>query len=249
MNAPGQVWARAATALRFMTRLPVPGARADLAAAAAFFPLAGAMIGALAALVWLAGFVIGLPPWPAAVLVLAVQLWLTGALHEDGLADCADGLGGGARPERALEIMRDSRIGAYGAAALGLSILARAAALAALGPWTGAAALIVAHVLARAGIVASLMLLPYARADGLAAEAQRAGGAATGLLAFLPALALTLWLGGVAGAVALVVAGAVWVWISRRLMRRLGGYTGDGLGATEQMIEIAALMTFAALWA
>lgn len=239
-------------ALQFLTRLPVPAILdhdpAHLGRAARYFPAVGLIVGALAGAVFAAALWLGLPPLVAATLALGAQMLVTGALHEDGLADCADGLGGGATRERALEIMRDSRIGSYGALALGMSVLLRVGALAPMGPLQGLAALVIAAVLGRAAVVMTLVSLPYARREGLASGAARAGGMATVLVALGTALAAAVLLGGLPGLAAVVAAALAWTMASWRLMRRLQGYTGDGIGATEQLAEIAALMVLSVTW-
>src|SRR5215469_4222063 len=142
-------------ALGFYTRLPFPHERAnagaDLARASWAAPLAGAVVGAIGALAYALAHAAGLGPLPAAGLTIVATLIVTGALHEDGLADTADAFGAGATPQTRLDIMRDSRIGTFGACALILSIGLRWVALASLvGPMRAAAALIAAHVAARA---------------------------------------------------------------------------------------------------
>ena len=164
-------------ALQFLTRLPVRGPAAwprhALAASAPAFPLIGALIGALGGLAFALASWLGLPPTLAAVLAVAAQILLTGGLHEDGLADLADGLGGRTRADK-LGIMRDPRLGSFGALALILALLARIAALAALAePLLVASALIAAGAASRAGLPALLASLAPARDDGLAADAGR----------------------------------------------------------------------------
>ncbi|SFH68924.1 adenosylcobinamide-GDP ribazoletransferase [Albimonas pacifica] len=238
-------------ALQFLTRLPIPSAAAGhgpdrLARAARWFPVAGALVGLGAGLVFAAA-ALALPPLAAAALALAAGMALTGALHEDGLSDTLDGLGGGFTRERALEIMRDSRIGAYGAAGIGLGLLARAGALAAFAPMEGLAALVAAHAAGRAAMIPAIRFAGYARAEGAAASVAGGmpGGAfpASVLLAALVCGAAAGWAGLAALAAAYLAATAVLA----RLLRRLGGYTGDGLGAMEQAGEIAALLVLAAL--
>lgn len=237
------------TALSFLTRIPAPAftgwEEGRLARSARYFPLAGMVAGALAALVWFCAAPF-LPPLAAALLTLAFSALLTGALHEDGLADCADGLGGGFTRERALEIMKDSRVGTYGALALIFSVGIRAAALAALAPLSGALALIAAAVAARAAVVLILLLGRYARKEGgkVSAEGLGKGEAA---FAFLTALAGVLIAGpaGLAALFAALILARLWLW---RLNARLGGYTGDGLGAAAQFGEMAALLIFAGIW-
>lgn len=236
--------------LGFLTRLPMP-ARAGweegrLRRASRYFAVTGAMIGAAGAGVWLlAGLV--LPAPLAAGLALAALLLLTGALHEDGLADCADGLGGGSTRERALEIMRDSRIGSYGALALILSAGLRWAALAALAPGAGALALILSGGIGRAMMVPATALAPYARRDGLGG--MMAGGAGPLEIAAALGTALVLAIaGGLAGLLALIVAAGAAGAFLHFMVRRIGGYTGDGLGAIAQLAEIAAMLVLAGAW-
>lgn len=240
-------------ALGFLTRLPLGGALGRwvghepgmLARAARWFPLAGLVVGGVCAAVWLAAGAV-VPPALAAGLALAAGIALTGALHEDGFADCCDGLGGHAPRERALEIMRDSRIGAYGALGLAFSVGLRWAALAALTPEAGAVALIVAHVWGRALMTATLALLPYARETGAAAEAAGVTRGAAGF-ALGAALVVGAAFGGVPALAACGAGLAAAGWTARRLRRRLGGHTGDGLGAVEQMGEIGVMIAFAGL--
>jgi adenosylcobinamide-GDP ribazoletransferase len=236
-------------ALAFLTRLPVrrqpDWQKRDLAASVPLFPAVGALIGLAGALAYALALTLGLPRLPAAALALAATVSLTGALHEDGLADVADGFGGGRTREDKLRIMRDPRIGSYGALAIGLALLARGGAIAALaGPWPVAAALIAAGAVSRAALPAVMVGLPQARADGLAAQAGRPHplrAAAAILIAALITIALL-------GETALVtlVAGALGALLVALLARRqIGGYTGDVLGAVQQLTEIAVL--FAAL--
>ncbi len=258
MNLPGtedgrsgiaEAIAEARRAIGFLTRLPVshalelPGER--LAAAVWAFPLAGLLVGGLAATLLLLLDAVGAPPLAAIVLALAFATWFTRALHEDGLADFADGIGGPDRARR-LEIMRDSRIGAFGVLALLIVFALRLVTLAELpGAEARAVALVVAAVLARAAMVPLMHALPAARSDGLAHHAGRPTAGATGLsLAIAVALALLAlsWEFVLAGVVAMAIAvGAV-----HRLARsRLGGRTGDVLGAAQQTSEAAFLLALA----
>lgn len=242
-----------AACLRFYSRLPVPRlpgepephAVPDFRTVPRMLPVAGLILALPSALTLLAAR--GLGPFLAATLALAVGMLVTGALHEDGLADLADGLGG-ATPQRALEIMRDSRIGSYGGLALAFSLLLRTGALATLLDRTGAAAavgLILAAVLSRTCALAPMVLLPPARADGAGASVGRPDKATAGmavgvaLALALPALA-ALPLRGVATMLVLALAGALAVtWLAKR---RLGGQTGDVVGASQQASEVAALL-------
>ncbi len=253
--------------LQFLTRVPVPGwvAREPwnperLNQAVRHFPLVGAAVGAAgAAVAWLA--LLLWPPLVAAALAVGATLWLTAAFHEDGLADTADALLGAASRERALAIMKDSRIGTYGAMALGLTLLLRVALLAELlraSPLLAAAVCIAAHAGGRAAAVALMAVLPYggdeahAKAKPLARRVRRRdavwAGAFGAALLGVPWLATPAAVGawnvlGAALALALLVA-AMRGW----LRRRLGGYTGDTLGACEQLGEIVVALAFVAAW-
>ena len=266
-NHPGAWWVDLKVALALLTRLPMgpPGdAEApDIARAGRVMPLAGALIGLVgAAAFWLSGG-LGLPPLVSGLVAVAATILFTGAFHEDGLADTADGLGATAERARRLEIMRDSRTGTYGALALILSVGLRAAALAAIaapgavaeaasGAGTGAvaggvaAALISAHALARALPPAVMAWAPLARSDGLAAGAGRPEPAqawlALGLGALIALLLLDFGTAVAAMAAAGLAAGAL-VLLARA---RIGGYTGDVLGAIEQVGEVAVLLAAAA---
>jgi adenosylcobinamide-GDP ribazoletransferase len=262
MNAdPARLLVRAArdllACLRFFTRLPLPAmafetqahAAPDLARIAWMAPFAGAIIGALGALVLALAQALALPRFVASALAIGLLVAVTGALHEDGLADVADGFGGGQTRERKLEIMRDSRIGAFGGAALCLSLILRIGAIAALLDQSlaaGCGALILAGAAGRACAMIPLALLGPARADGLGASAARldvgaALRAALGALAIaLLAGAFSLGAGQALLAVGLALASA---WGMTRLARRqIGGQTGDVAGAAEQLAEIAALI-------
>ena len=177
-----QLAADIVAAVLFCTRLPIPGVAAhsgvDVARAAWAFPIAGALVGLVAAVVYGFARLVGLPPFPAAGLSVAATLVVTGCLHEDGLADVADSFGAATR-ERKLEIMRDSRIGTYGGCALALSLLLRSAALATIAdPARAAAVLVATHMAARAGMPLFMRLVPPARSDGLSASAGRPPAAA-----------------------------------------------------------------------
>jgi adenosylcobinamide-GDP ribazoletransferase len=243
-------------ALQFLTRLPVQLRRFEpawLNDCVRHFPLVGVLVGAVGAAV-LAGAAQLWPAWIAAILALTATVMLTGGFHEDGLADTFDALGGVVSRDKSLAIMKDSRIGSYGALALGLSLLLRAALLAVLAtrPLPSAvAALLASHAFARAGAVGVMVSLPYggdaehAKAKPLAlAVAPRNFAIALGWCLLL---VTALWSAGVvlqrlllAAAAAALTALLMRQW----LRRRLGGYTGDGLGATEQLAEVAVLLAF-----
>jgi adenosylcobinamide-GDP ribazoletransferase len=263
-RAAGALRARGAELLYaaiFLTRLPIPWPgvppaglfRRSLPA----FPVVGALIGAAGGAVLWAGLAAGLPAGLAALAGVAAQILLTGALHEDGLADMADGLGGGRTREDKLAIMRDSRLGSYGALALGLATAARvlaAAALAGVDPRLAAAALVAAGAASRAVPAVAATLLPPARADGLAAEELRPGpriALSAGLIGGGLALAALAVAAGpvpgvLAGLAALGIGGLAAALPGRLAARQVGGYTGDVLGACQQAVEIAMLVTLAA---
>ena len=190
------------TGLAFLTRLPVRSpspAGEDLIRASWTFPVIGAGIGAFGAIAYWLALALGLPPFIGATLAVAATLLLTGALHEDGLADTADGFGADASRERTLDIMRDSQIGTYGAIALVLSLLLRASAIGSIADAAlVAAALIAAHAGARAAMLVFMRLVPSARGDGLSADAgappQNSSLIAAGIAAVL--LLLCLGFGG-----------------------------------------------------
>lgn len=243
-------------AIQFLTRLPMPdtGWEADrLGRAAKHFPTAGFVIGAIVGGVFLAA-ASALPVAAVAGVALAFGMLLTGALHEDGLADTFDGLGGGMTRDRALEIMRDSRIGTYGGAALLSSILIRWAAITALaeaaGPQAAALALLAAHGMARVSSPVMLAGFDYAREGPTARDV--AGGVGVGEAAFAFGLGLAAacaLLGVEAGLFAALFCGVAGAVVAFWALGRLGGYTGDVLGAMEQAGEAAVLLALAALWA
>jgi adenosylcobinamide-GDP ribazoletransferase len=232
----------------FFTRLPLTAvdlAGRSLSKAIWAAPVAGWLVAVVAgAGFWLATF-LGLGPAPAAALALAAGALATGGLHEDGLTDTADGSGAGADRARRLEIMRDSRIGGYGALALILSVLLRWSALSALvDPAAALAALLAAHGASRALFAPAMHLLPPARADGLSAGAGvvdplvAAGALALGLLSLL-----TLGVGGSVFAAALLA--ALFAAFVRHTRSSVGGHTGDMLGALQQAAEILVLLVAA----
>lgn len=246
------------SALRFYSRLPVPvlafetapHAMPDFSRLPAVLPLAGVVIGLPAALALAGLAALGLPPALVATLALGVSMLTTGAFHEDGLADTADGFGGGRTRERKLDIMKDSRIGTFGGAALVVSILARAGALAALlegkGALAAAAAWLTLGAVTRLAALTPLCLLPAARDEGAAWAAERPAPAS---LAIGVALAVALAFGlGAAGGLAptailaaLLAAPLCGQALTALARRHIGGQTGDVAGAAEQTTEIAML--------
>ncbi|MCY4406658.1 MAG: adenosylcobinamide-GDP ribazoletransferase [Rhodospirillaceae bacterium] len=240
------------TALLFLTRVPLKAARPEgesppLGRALRAFPIVGALIGLFAGIVYAIAVGIGLPDIVAAVLAVGAGALATGALHEDGLADMADGFGGGSTRERKLAIMRDSRIGAYGVIVLVVVLAAKVGAIADLGG-TGLviAAMVAAAGVSRAAMPAVMLWLDPARADGLAADAGRPPSTHvwTGVaLAAVLAVGLLTWSGLVAFLVAGIGTAAV-AWLAER---QVGGHTGDVLGGVQQFAEVLFLLTLAAV--
>ena len=238
-------------ALALLTRLPVRLDTASdagaIAASAPMFPLAGALIGSLGALTYALALQLGLTAFLAAMLALACLVLVTGGLHEDGLADVADGLGGGRGRAEKLAIMRDPRLGSFGAMALVLTLLLRLGALTTLAdPALVAAALIGAGALSRGLLPLAMSLLPAARADGLAVAAGRPhlvrSLAAAGIALLIALLVIDA---GTALVASLVAAGAGGA-LAALARRQIGGVTGDVLGAMQQLAEIGFLLTVVA---
>jgi adenosylcobinamide-GDP ribazoletransferase len=240
------------TAVQYFTRMPVPvwvgHDAAQLARAARYFPVVGIGVGALgAAALWVAAFFF--TPLPAVVVSTALTVCITGAFHEDGLADTIDGLGGSMNRERALEIMKDSRVGTFGVLGLVFTVLLKISALAALPLPEAMTALIAGHGLSRAYAVVLTWRLPYAR-EGASTRAKpvvenvRTSDVIVALicgLAPLPFIGVHAVFGMLAAALALLLS-------YRWFRRRLGGYTGDTLGATQQFCEAAFYLALLAAW-
>ncbi|MBT5433160.1 MAG: adenosylcobinamide-GDP ribazoletransferase [Alphaproteobacteria bacterium] len=243
-------FARIRVATAFLTRLPVECPDdVPLARTVAVFPLVGAGVGLIGGLAYMLAHWIGLDPWLSAVFAVLTTIVLTGALHEDGIADVADGFGVHGERQRKLDAMRDSRIGAFGVIALVLVLAARIGALAALAlPEVALVALIAAGTLSRANVVVAMRMMPLARKDGL--------GAGAGIPAFTDTVT------------ALILAGALlfallfpWTWapalllgccaaclMARAARRAFGGQTGDVLGAIQQVTEIGVLAAVVAAY-
>jgi adenosylcobinamide-GDP ribazoletransferase len=231
-------------AFAFLTRIPVGGAstEADLGRSIVFFPVVGLALGGILAGT---GFILAgaLPATLVAVLLVALLAGLTGGLHLDGLADVFDAVGGG-RGDRArmLDLMRDSRIGAHGAAALILLLVGKVLALGHALAHRDFVAIVSFPALARWAVAPAIVFVPYARPDGLgrafkSAARARDVASATALMGLAAVvLGRRPVLGGAAGALGVVVALAVW------LRRRLGGLTGDVYGAAIEIAEVAALV-------
>jgi adenosylcobinamide-GDP ribazoletransferase len=233
-------------ALQFFTRLPIPawvGFEASwLQHASRYFPLVGCVVAAIAAGVYAAAALV-LPAPVAAVLSTAASIYATGAFHEDGFADTCDGLGGGMTPARALEIMKDSRIGAYGAIGIVSMLATKVTALAMLPPRLAIAALFLAHPLSRLAAAGLIWRLAYVRGEGKAKPLaqQMTGGefaiAAAGCALPMAALLAFGWAAPAAVLAAISAALGAALWLGRKFVRRLGGYTGDCLGAVQQLAE------------
>ncbi|HCN91376.1 MAG TPA: adenosylcobinamide-GDP ribazoletransferase [Oxalobacteraceae bacterium] len=234
-------------ALQFFTRVPIPrgvGFEPDwLHHASRYFPLVGIVVATLTSAVYL--LAAWLWPAPVAVVLATISgIYLTGAFHEDGFADMCDGFGGGLTRERVLDIMKDSRIGAYGAIGIGCLLALKCVVLSLLPPGAVIAALFVAHPLSRLASTTLIWKLEYARAEGkakpLAQDMSTVELAIAGATASLPALILGLngylaWSSILGGVLAAAVAT---VWLSRMFVRRLGGFTGDCLGGVQQVTEV-----------
>ena len=244
MSAVRARLSEAQLALVLLTRLPagrLPNPAPSTAAAAWAFALVGALVGAMSGLIYLAAGAV-LPPVTAAILAVTTAILITGALHEDGLADVADGFGGGTSIPKKLEIMRDSRIGSYGVVALILTIGLIASAIATQKP-TLSTLLIFATIgaLSRAAIILPMVILPPARPEGLGHGAKATldwriwttlGLAACIALFSMPALLIPATL-----------AAALTTWVAHR---QIGGQTGDVLGATQKLSECACWLMIAA---
>ncbi len=235
-------------AVQFLTRVRVGNpawSEGAQAASIRWFSVVGLLIGAAGGGVfWLASLV--LPGTVAAALSTASVLLLTGCFHEDGLADAVDGLGGGTTRERALEIMRDSRIGSYGAAAMTLAIVTKVAVLGSMPTSVAVTALVAGHAASRASVVVVVATSRYVRDHGTGKPVSQGvgpggltlalGGGAVGLVV----LGMTAgWLPVLGAVIGLVVGHLGMRWFFER---RLGGYTGDCLGATQQTSELGLLV-------
>lgn len=243
-----EIWA----SIGFFTRLPMPSPPTPRPFGQALWaaPVAGAVVGVLVGAAMLLALALGLPPGPAAAVALAVGIAATGGLHEDGAADVADGFGGGGTREDKLLIMRDSRVGSYGALALVLSILGRWTALAVMATTLTSSAILVstiaAHAASRALLPAFAASVPPARTDGLSAglgtvEREVALVAlALGFLALLP-------LGPGLTILSVILLAVIFFWLQGLCRRQIGGQTGDVLGALQQASETLLLFIAAAM--
>jgi adenosylcobinamide-GDP ribazoletransferase len=233
-------WRLLKTALVFFTRVPLmlpDYDEADLARSTRYFPLVGLLVGAFGALVfWLGDFL--LPLELAVLLSMVATLLLTGAFHEDGLSDAVDGLGGGWEKEQVLTIMTDSRVGSYGAIAIVLALLIKFQALSHLSAAMIPLALVAGHALSRfcaALVIATQSYVkPEGKAKPLATQITPGELLVAAVFGLLPLVLLDIRLLS-----ALVPVTLVWFWFSAKIRSRIGGYTGDCLGAMQQLTEVA----------
>ena len=231
-------------AVSFLTRVPAGvGVRpaGELARSVPWFPVVGAGVGLVVAAVY-AGAARLLPPLPAAALAVVAGVGLTGAFHEDGLGDTADAFGGHHDRDATVRILKDPRLGTFGVLAVAASLLLRAGAVAALAPGAALVALPAAHALSRAAAVAAMTALPAAGDTGLGASYALALSRRRALAGAAAGLGIALALLGLPALVAAAAAGLAALALGRLAVRRVGGVTGDVLGAVQQVGEILVLL-------
>jgi adenosylcobinamide-GDP ribazoletransferase len=231
-------------AIRFFTRIPVsdrvPHSSAGLNDAARYFPAVGILVGLMSALAF--GVACWLFPSSVAVLLaILTSIYLTGAFHEDGLSDMTDGLGGGWERLRILEIMKDSRVGSYGVIAITMALLGKYVLLTAFEPMWVPLLLIAGHAFSRYCSVLMMAGMNYVREDALSKSKPLATRLSRNalLIASLFGVAPMLLLPGMAALCGLLAGLLVTIWLGRKLEKWLGGYTGDCLGAVQQLSELA----------
>ena len=245
--------------LMFLTRLPVSASSDEpgrpLSQASRAFPLAGIVVGLLTAAVFIVCLSLGLPAIVSSAIAVGSGVVMTGGLHEDGLADVADGFGGGRTVERKLEIMRDSRIGTFGVVALIIVVLIKVSAIAALVSsdktwWAIAAAIVAGACLSRSFMAVMMTSLPPARPDGRSVEAGQPASdiSRQSLLIGLAVSAGVLWVtwGFWVSVAAIVAAAGVYFIVKRLALRQIGGQTGDVLGCLQILAETSMLATLSA---
>jgi adenosylcobinamide-GDP ribazoletransferase len=229
------------TALGYFTRVPVPRWVGDepayLSASARYFPLVGALVGGVGALVYLAALRV-MPVGVAVLLSMAATLLLTGAFHEDGLADCFDAFGGAWKREDVLRIMRDSRIGVFGAIALVVVLTLKWQTLAAMPPMRAAWLMVAAHAASRTVAISYLSTLDYVRTSGKAKSVAQKMSVGTFLLAAVLGLPWLFWPDWRLACVMLGALAALRFLLGRYFVKRIGGYTGDCLGFAQQLFEV-----------
>lgn len=241
--------------LGFLTRLPFPQSwfdrvrPASVGESAGAFPLAGALLSVPGAILLAAGDTIGLPPFAAAVLAVGLTIMITGALHEDGLADTADGFFGGGDRDKRLAIMKDSATGSFGTIAIVLAVLMRMVflgSIAATGAIEAAAAFIAAQAASRSAMVWFWSSMPNARDGGVASISGLVAPAAlhtalgSGLVIFIPLAFVSSGFGGLVASA--LLAGAALSGFRRMCLNKIGGQTGDTLGASQVLVELGLLL-------
>ena len=235
------------TALAFFSRIPVRPAPAsfDLRQSAGAWPVAGLLLAIVPAILFAVASALKLPPVVSALLALAAMAVLTGGMHEDGLADTADGFGGGANREDRLILMRDSRLGTYGALALVFVIVLKAVALGSIGlsPGRAALAVVAVAVISRALALWHWSATGPARAEGMAVSAGRPDAASltVGLVAGAVALVVLVPTFRLAALFAILLAAVAIMLFSRLTEHQIGGHTGDTIGAAQQIAETLLL--------
>ena len=234
-------------AIVFLTRLPFTLSEdrksSQLADVIWAFPVVGVVVGFLSSLSMLIGFQLGLDPLVCGLIAVASQVLITGALHEDGLADVADGFGGGDEVDDKLRIMRDSRLGTYGVLAIIFSIILRASLIASMTTQTIAViALISAGAVSRAFVALAMNQLEIVRPDGLSIQAGKPTNEAT-LVTLALGGAISFLLLGISGWIVLVVASGAAIMMCLFAKRQIGGQTGDVLGTVQQITEVAVLIS------
>lgn len=231
------------SAFGLLTRLPLPQTTRHRANAAWCWPLVGLGVGAVALGIGWLGLQAGVAPGTAAALTMGAGVMVTGALHQDGLADTADGLFGGWTPERRLDIMKDSHIGSYGTLALIIVSLALWSALGGLVAAEDWVAIAAAAALSRAPMAVTMAALPNARKAGLSSSVGRPSRGAAAIAVVLAVLICVGLTQDLRQTLAMVVACAVAsLWVAVTAQRKIGGQTGDILGATQQLSLVAALI-------
>jgi len=250
-------WAPPLLAVQFLTRVPVPATdrlapgivQVGLTRAVGWFPLVGALIGGLTATIFMGARLVW-PVWVAVLLALACEAWVTGAFHEDAVADFCDAFGGEWNADNVRRILKDSRIGSYGAVGLGLALGLRAALTVSLPPALAAMAIIAAATFGRLIIVVAMATIPIAPArEGLAKDIAAQVGSRTvaiALLTTLPGIALFAWTRPFHLLTAFAVALAFLWWLRAMLIRRIGGSTGDCLGFAGYVGQLLLLLAASA---
>ena len=243
------LWTEFKLCLGLLTRLPVnvvaTVSPSVFARSSRWFPMVGALVGMQSAATLFLGILVGLPNVVAVLIAIGFSILLTGALHEDGLADVADGFGGGANRDAKLEIMRDSRVGTYGVLALILAVGLKGALLVALmnsGFWIAAMAMIVAASASRLTPVILMNRLPMARNDGMAVTAGKPEAESVRIACGLALASLLVLTGWQAMLVTIIATLAACAAIGALARRQIGGQTGDVLGAGQQVTEICVLI-------